>query len=349
MAPPFHNADPDNHVAGDAYQVSDADRGASFRVAPELGCNLCSWIVDGVELLFRPEGFLEHPAPDDSTAHLAGGNPVLFPAVGRTWDLSVSPPQAERYRIAGTSGSYRMRVHGLAGLMTWKRNDNSFDHPPGTSNEAASGSAPTLAVEYEGRLDEALREKHYPFDVGLRIRYGMTPTSITLTSVVTNYGSGSAPFALGFHPYFGVSTKEDIEVVLPCASRVYLDQKLLIPTGNTDALTDPVLRFDDDTTYDMAFGSVSGNRALIRHVRVGLDIRIDIDPAVAMFVVYSGARTPFICTEPWTRGLGGYAALGSKDGRSRNDLEFLSPGETREITIRYTAVYTKDHNGGTTP
>ena len=346
MAPPSRKAG-SNRVSTDTFRISDAGRTARFSVAPGLGCNLCSWVVDGTELLFVPDGFLEGAVAGDGTAHLGGGNPVLFPAVGRTWDLTSTPPQPEAYRITGRTGSYRMPMHGVAGLLEWNRISN----PPDQRQAAESGSSPSLVVEYEGRIHRELREKHYPFDVGLRLKYGLTPDTVTVTTVVTNHESTPSPFALGFHPYFRVSRKERIEVVLPCTTHVHLDSDLLIPNGETEALRDPVLRFRDDQTYDMAFGNVSGDHALIRNARTGLDIRVGIDRAVAMFVVYSGARTPFVCVEPWTRGLGGYTVRDADGEGALDELEVLAPAETREITIRYTAIRaeggcTEDTNGG---
>ena len=73
--------------------------GAEFAIARELGCNLFSWVVDGREVFHRPAGFPERGLPYE------GGNPLLFPAVGRTWDRSVEPPAADAYRLAGHASS----------------------------------------------------------------------------------------------------------------------------------------------------------------------------------------------------------------------------------------------------
>ncbi|MFP4485127.1 MAG: hypothetical protein ACLFO1_09770 [Spirochaetaceae bacterium] len=321
----------------DSFRMSDESGESIMRVSPALGCNVYSWTRDGTELLFTPPGFLQQPDVADGTAHLGGGNPVLFPAVGRTWDLEHSPPRPEVYRIAEHSGTFRMPVHGLAGLMRWERAANT----PSTDSAALG--------EYRGRIPAAIRAEHYPFDVEVVLRYELRRNGVHLTAGMTNNSNAHAPFAFGLHPYFRVSDKEQVEVVLPCTSRVHLDDELLIPTGERDPLPEPVLRFDDGKTYDMAFGDVNGTSALIRNVGNGLDIRIDVDPAVSMFVVYSGSRTPFVCVEPWTRGLGAFATLRENATPSNPSIGFLSPGETRQMHLRYTVLSTSQRNGGNKP
>ena len=59
--------------------LSTADGRASMEIAVDFGGNLCSWKVEGRELLYREAAFGQDPA----RVYEAGGTPLLFPAVGR--------------------------------------------------------------------------------------------------------------------------------------------------------------------------------------------------------------------------------------------------------------------------
>ena len=348
---------PTEPALSESLRVSDESGESAIRISPALGCNLYSWQAEGREFFFIPEGFLQHPESDPSAAHLAGGNPVLFPAVGRTWDMSATPPAAEVYRLAGRTETFRMPVHGLAGLMQWERLESAPDAAAparaaparaASGGAAAAGAAsPTAAAAYRGRIPEAVQAENYPFDVELSLRYELSRDSVGITATARNHSAAAAPFAFGLHPYFRVSEKAAVALELPCTNRVKLHEELLVPTGEREPLEDPVLRFDDGSTYDIAFGDVNGSAARIRNVADGLDVRIDIDPAVEMFVVYSGAHTPFICVEPWTRGLGGYSSLRENATPSNPALGFIEAGVTRTLSIRYSAVHTTQRHGGT--
>jgi galactose mutarotase-like enzyme len=216
-----------------------------------------------------------------------------------------------------------------------------------TTAASPSTAVHTAVAVYRGRLPEAVQAENYPFDVELVLQYELSRERVGITATATNHSSSPAPFAFGLHPYFRVSDKEAIAVELPCTSRVHLHEELLVPTGQREPLEDPVLRFDDAGSYDIAFGDVNGPAAYIRNVADGLDVRIDIDPVVEMFVVYSGAHTPFVCVEPWTRGLGGYSSLRENATPPNPALGFIDAGATRTLSFRYSAVHTSQRNGGT--
>ncbi len=357
---PAPNSPPEPPLS-ESFHVSDESGESTISISPALGCNLYSWETGGKEVFFTPEGFLQQPGSDPATAHLAGGNPVLFPAIGRTWDLTETPPAPEIYRLAGRTGRFRMPVHGLAGLMRWERIEGS---PEATaSRTTADGAAraavaaptaasptaasPTAVAAYRGRIPEAVQAENYPFDVELTLQYKLSHDRVEITATATNHSAAAAPIAFGLHPYFRVSEKQAVAVELPCTSRVHLHEELLVPTGERESLDDPVLRFDDDSTYDIAFGDVNGPAARIRNVADGLDIIINIDPVVEMFVVYSGAHTPFVCVEPWTRGLGGYDSLRENATPTNPAIGFIEAGASRKLSIRYSAVHATQRNGGT--
>lgn len=68
----------------------------------------------------------------------------------------------------------------------------------------------------------------------------------------------------------------------------------------------------------------------------GRRIHVDIDKNIADFIIASPKKTPAVCIEPWTAGLGAYETLASPDWQSEPSLELVQPGATRTVEIRYT-------------
>ena len=94
----------------DRYELSG---GTSCSVARSWGCNLFSWVVDGRELMSWPLDL-----PDSAQKITGGGNPILFPAVGRTWDLSWGRARAGPLSCRGLDGTYTMPSHGIVFLRS---------------------------------------------------------------------------------------------------------------------------------------------------------------------------------------------------------------------------------------
>ena len=292
--------------------VHELSYGARVSIAPELGCNLFSWVVGGRELLFRPEGFGEK----------AGGNPILYPAVGRTWAKGRDgKPEADKYRVHGKSGEYRMPCHGVAAQGRWDK----------LAERRGDGS---VQVEYAFSLSAAARAANYPFDLAFSLRYTLEAAAVGIEASFRNDGGGPAPFAFGCHPYFRVADRDAAKVRLPCAKRVLLDPELLIPVGE-EALASPLLEFERGRTYDLAFGGMTGRRASVLEAAPGMDIHVDFDGNIEMFVVYSGAGSSCVCLEPWTKGLGAYGKLENEGWAESGTIPVLRPRETKTISFKY--------------
>jgi galactose mutarotase-like enzyme len=293
------------------------DSRTTIKIAPEFGCNLFSWLVDGREIFYTPPSWLA-----DKSCFYGGGNPILFPAVGRTWDCNCDKPVSDRYIFKGKS--FRMPIHGLGMLGTWHK-----------TYERNSGSF--VEVEYEFGCPEKMLDLYYPFSIEFCIRYTLKPRFVGINARFTNRGAEPVPFAYGLHPYFNVTNKENTRLVLPCDHRELLDPELLISIGQTP-LSESKIAIENDKDYDMVFTGKNHNNASLIDVQTGVGIEIETSDEIQAFVVYSPARENYICLEPWTKGLGNYAKLSQPKVPLETLFSILDPDQKKNIEISYSLI-----------
>jgi galactose mutarotase-like enzyme len=299
----------------DRYSLND---GSSFSIAPDFGCNLFSWHVGGREVFYRPKG-----VPGERGKFYKGGNPVLFPSVGRTWDRSGDKPRPESYRIYGLEEEYRMPIHGILPDAVWKK----------TAEQVKES---TIRVEYGCCIPREIRGRHYPFDIDFRLAYTIVPGNLSATAFFRNAGATPAPLAFGYHSYFALSdnSRQGVKIDLPCSQRLQLDPESLVPTGAVVPV-DSTLMLEDGVQYDAVFSGMCGHRASLTDTGAARVIHIDFDDWIEALVVFSTAGASFVCIEPWTRGLGAYETLCRPGWEGAGTLNILQPGETRTIRVSY--------------
>lgn len=297
------------------YILNDSN---SISIAPAWGCNLFSWIVDGKELMYCPPDL-----PETARKITGGGNPILFPSVGRTWDLSSGEPVPGRYRIYGDDKAYFMPSHGILFLSEFRK-------------VRESQTAERVAVVYETRVSEKIREENYRFDLSFAQSYTLRPGSVELESVITNHDRKPAPCAFGYHPYFAISNpqREGITVRLPVTRELLMTPDTILPTGESQP-SEGVFNLLDGIYYDRVFAEPTGTRMSLVDRRAGHTVNVDFDEKCELFLIYSPGESDFVCIEPWTRGLGVYGHLnepGWEDGRL---IPVLQPGETVRYGARF--------------
>jgi aldose 1-epimerase len=286
--------------------------GDSVAIAPDWGANLFSWTVNGREIMYVPEGY-----PEAAFKITGGGNPLLFPAVGRTWDRSGDKPIAGPWRLAGSERVYSMPSHGIVYLSRFEKVEETVQPD-------------AVSVTYRLNVPATVREENYPFDVGLTQRYTLKPGCVELESTVANNGDGPAPVAFGYHPYFRISNprREGVTARLPAARRLLLTPDTVLLTGESEP-TDGVLHLEPDLYYDQAFGEPTGNRMSLLDERAGHAIHVDFGDGFELFFAYAPDGADFFCIEPWTRGLGAFERLKEPGWEDGALIPVLQPGESR--------------------
>lgn len=299
----------------DTYKL---DNGASCKIAAGWGCNLFSWKVDGKELMYCPEDL-----PSTAEKITGGGNPILFPSVGRTWDRSSRKPVPGLYRISGSDETYFMPSHGIVFQSKFVKTGESR-------------SADRLIADYELIVPEKVRAENFPFDLKFIQRFTLTPTTIELRGTITNTGDSMAPAAFGYHPYFRISDagREGVEARLPVSKRLLLTQDTVLPTGESEE-ADGVIDLNPDIYYDHAFCGRTGRRMSLIDRKAERAIHVDCDETFEMFVLYAPDGAEFVCIEPWTRGLGAYEHLRNPGWENGEVIPVLRPGEVRTHAVTF--------------
>ncbi len=267
-------------------------------------------------MLYNPETQGKMPE-----GYYSGGNPILYPSVGRTWDRSGNRPEPDKYWIFGRENVYKMPCHGIVPAGRWVQ----------TKEQSQRGK---VEVEYSFSLSEKTMSEHYPFDMSFLLRYTLKKYSVGIEAIFRNNGTSPAPFAFGYHPYFQFSDRSNICVHLPCGKRALLDPELLIPTGESK-MSSSTLSFERGKACDMAFTGINGKRASVINKSTGAGVHVDFDENIEMLVVYSGTDSNYVCLEPWTRGLGAYEKLRHANWTDSGEIPVLQPQQTKTVNVKY--------------
>ena len=301
------------HILSDTYRLEPE---TVFRIAPAYGCNLFSWRIGGEEILYSPKGF-----PGTPGGFFGGGNPVLFPSVGRTWDRDLASPVAERYWIHGKENSYRMPCHGILQFGSWRKNFEEI-------------TAAEVKVGYLFSAPESVLHECYPFDVIFNLNFTLRPHAVSIEACIENKSQEPVPWAFGLHPYFCVSGRNRAAINLPCKKQMILDPELLIPVCEKPIESNTLL-LRDERTYDAAFWDMSDGRASIVDSEAGRDIHVDFSEHIETIVIYSAANSDYVCLEPWTKGLGSYECLAENNWQDGNLINVLRPEAKETVAVEY--------------
>ncbi|MFA5926569.1 MAG: hypothetical protein WCT32_02235 [Patescibacteria group bacterium] len=115
---------------------------------------------------------------------------VLFPWPGRIENCQYDFAE-EHYNLSGVRVKDGHANHGFAKFVPWEIVQSGRD--------SAQLRFKTSKEEYA--------EKGYPFALELTLSYALDDSGMTCMASVINTGDKSAPFGLGFHPYFSLGAE----------------------------------------------------------------------------------------------------------------------------------------------
>ncbi|KHK56653.1 aldose epimerase [Ralstonia sp. A12] len=291
--------------------VDDASaEGSMLLLAPEAGGRLVRWRHLGEEILFWPE-----PADWSSPAKVRGGNPLLFPFIGRHF----VDDEIGRWRDA-RGHIHALPQHGFARDLPFEVEDASDTHV-------------VMLLRDSPRTRDG-----YPFAFEFRVTYRLLIDGLEATFSVKHLDDGDShapmPFYAGHHFYLALphALRSTAKLLMPPSrlSRQLADGSLDTPEPGrpTYRLDDPALQdryhlLDDAGAATLVIPPYAG-------APLGRRIRIEVDgapvPWHAITTWTENATSDFYCVEPW---MGLPNAIHHGEG-----LHLLAPGETRQATCR---------------
>lgn len=286
---------------------------SSFLALPEMGARLMNWNVtlgDGSvrDIIYWPE--VENL---DNIAGVRGGNPILFPFGGRSYD------RGEIHHWRADDGVLRpMPMHGLArqGQFRTIRLDEG-----GFSAQFAPDAAAQAA---------------YPYDYEFVVSYRFEPLGLFVELQLTNLGSTLIPWSAGHHFYFTLPwspgrTRRDYLLETTATRHFLRDEQGGLVSGPrvrtretlaTKELIDLIhtgLRRDVFAVTEVP----TGNQLLFR---TGMAHSSARDLAVVTWT--QDEKSPFYCIEPW---MGPPNAAETKVG-----LHTVAPGQSQKFYVEIT-------------
>ena len=283
---------------------------SSFLALPEKGARLMNWNVtlgDGSvrDIIYWPE------VKDlDNIASVRGGNPILFPFNGRSFD------RGEIHHWRADDGVRRpMPMHGLArqGQFRLTRLDEGGFSAQFVPDEAAKAA--------------------YPYDYEFVVSYRFDPLALFVELQLTNHGDTPIPWSAGHHFYFTLPwspgrTRRDYLLETTATTHLRRDEQGQLYSGprvNTrETLDNPALVDLIHTGLKRDVLAVTengtGNRLFFRTSMAGSSAK---DLAIVTWT--ENEQSPFYCVEPW---MGPPNAPETKVG-----LHHVAPGQTQKFYV----------------
>lgn len=267
-------------------------------LAPQHGGRLVRWVLRGEDILYWPD-----QADWSRPAKIRGGNPLLFPFIGRHF-------------VDGEPGHWRDAegtVHALP------QHGFARDLPftvAGTGDDSIAMVLEPSDSTWAG----------YPHAFRFEARYRLLDSGLEVALCTGNTGGTRLPYYAGHHFYFRLPAAQRRESRLSLPETTRMRQE---PDGRLTAAAkgEPAYALDDDRLQD-TFHVLQGPGpvALAMPDRT-LSIDLDVPGSIAWHAVTTwseSADSDFYCVEPW---------LGLPDAIHHGQgLRWLAPGE-QEIAI----------------
>ena len=284
---------------------------STFLALPEKGARLMNWhlaLGDGSvrDVIYWPE----LPALDD-IAKVRGGNPILFPFCGRTFD------RGDIHFWRDENNTRRaMPIHGIArqgDFQVTRLDERGFTSlfQPGEEARAA-----------------------YPYDYEVTVSYRFEPLALFVELSLRNLDTKPIPWSAGHHFYFTLPwgegrTRADYFIRIP--ARATLRQNFEQGQLHIGPRLGPEESLANKDLIDV-FHTALKNNAVVFGERGGEDqiiLRIGPDrvpPKPAVVVTWApDDNSPFYCVEPW---MGPANSPEHKTG-----LYHVAPSETQTFLV----------------
>jgi galactose mutarotase-like enzyme len=259
------------------------------------------WAVDGQELLYWPtEGVTADVIADPAkVAKLRGGNPLLFPFIGR-------------HRVGDHPNQW---VDSQAGGRVRDLPQHGFArHTPFTHRVDDDGKGITMTLT-PAMLSAADRQG-YPYDFVFTARYRLDGDALDVSLTTHNSGIDPLPYYAGHHFYFALphAARSECRLTLPTHDRARQDSDgAIVPlsadpsVGNTaQSVYTPGDAAIQDVFHLLSNGTPTKTSARLSMPPLRRSIAVELDAAGAHAAPWYAITTwtesdqsDFYCVEPW--------------------------------------------------
>lgn len=281
---------------------------ALIRVAPPFGGRLLSWDIGDESVIFWPQ-----QADWSQLARVRGGNPLLFPFLGR-------------HRADGRLGEWRDSGGTVRALPT-----HGFARDlPFSAEVDRNGQGIRMSL-----VDTAATREQYPFAFRFEAIYRLVDAN-TLDVVLStaNLSDEPMPYYTGHHFYFtlprGLRSQTTLELP-PTERRRQLDDGTISAAESGE----PSYTLDDPDIHDCfhCLKGIPSRPVCLACPPLGKRIGIDLQrpgsaPWYAVTTWTETEGSDFYCVEPW---------LGLPDAIHHGlGLRWLAPGQQESAALRIT-------------
>jgi len=286
---------------------------STFLALPEKGARLMNWNItlgDGTvrDIIYWPE-----VSSLDNFHKIRGGNPILFPFCGRTYDRGEL-----NFWKAEDAVRRPMPMHGFArqGAFRITRMDEG-------------GFSAQLVPDDEAKAA-------YPYDYEFTVSYRFEPAGLYVELELMNRGSTAIPWSAGHHFYFTVPwnsglTRRDYEFAVPATKTLRHNESGRLVDGPRLAPAEPL---DNPALLDTIHTGLRGHAFSLTEKASGQRLQFNTgftnttarDAAVVTWT--QEAKSPFYCVEPW---MGPPNSPENKAG-----LHLIGPGQTQKFLVEVT-------------
>jgi galactose mutarotase-like enzyme len=286
---------------------------SSFLALPEKGARLMNWNITLGDGSVRDIVYWPEVKTLDDFHKIRGGNPILFPFCGRTYDRS------EPGHWAADDALRRpMPQHGFArqGAFRLSRLDERGFSAQFVPDEAAQAG--------------------YPYDYEFTVSYRFEATGLYVELDLTNRGATSIPWSAGHHFYFTLPwsshlKRKDYVLELPATRTLKHNESGRLVDGPR---LGPRESLDNPALIDTVHTGLRGHKFSVTETDSRQSLRfntgfINTNARDAAVVTWTqDEKSPFYCIEPW---MGPPNSPENKIG-----LHNVGPGQTQKFFVEIT-------------
>lgn len=253
---------------------------ASAKISPEMGSNLFSFQVSGIEYIY---GFRNTPGGENLL-----GSPVLYPTPNRVRDA--------QFIFEGRTFSFKPNsgknfIHGLVRNSVW-----TYDEPVITEESVSVTTRISITPGTESF-------EFFPIKNTLELTYTLYDHSIRLDFIIRNDDEEDVlPVGLAIHPYFPIfGSREDVRIQVP--AKKWMEAVSLLPTGRLIDLAESERDLRTPTSLnvldldDVFWGMQEEKPAIIYYDSIKKIVTLKASELFTHCVVYTPPGASFFCIE----------------------------------------------------